>query len=329
MQPGLRDAVGIAQGGQHQRQLVAQRTQHAHRRQLGQRAHQRGERHALEQRLPHRRVVQQRRRHRLPRQVVRTDQRRRRRHVRRPGKRGRAPHQGGKRLRLRAAAGPVQQRRPRRVGHLRMGQPQQVAVRPASALAILHQLVGEPLRRLLGVPRPHGPAQRPAPATRALGEGGELEQVRAGPRDAGQRSQGSPARAEILGRGGERQSEQRRIVLRCPPTLADGDDAGHGPCPVGGDGAQHGLGVVTRERGLAGVVAAALGPEHEEAVQPRPVIDREGVPARAVRHGAGDGLVLRVDRRSPARKDGKIALHGPPRVARTGGHGGERSSRRC
>ena len=86
--------------------------------------------------------------------------------------------------------------------------------------------------------------------------------------------------------------------------------------PVGGDGAQHGMRVVTREHGLAGVVAATLGPKHEEAVQLRPVIDREGVPARAVRHAARHGLVLRRDGRSPARKDGKIVLHGPPRVAK-------------
>src|SRR6185312_7557455 len=53
----------------------------------------------------------------------------------------------------------------------RVGQTQQVTVRDALALAVLDRLVGELVRRLLGVPAADSATERAAPAAEALDEG--------------------------------------------------------------------------------------------------------------------------------------------------------------
>ena len=98
----------------------------------------------------------------------------------------------------------------------RVGQPQQVAVRHALALAVLHRLVGERVDRLCRVPAADAPTERPAPAAEALDELREPEQVRAGSRDARQGVQ-RPPRLDVAETGRHREREQRRVVLRRRP----------------------------------------------------------------------------------------------------------------
>ncbi len=314
MQPRPGHAVHVAERRQHQGELLAERLHHANRGQLGKRPHQRRDRHALQQRFPHRRVVQQRRRYGFPRQVVRADQRRRLRPRAGPAKHRRGARQGWQRRTLRAAAHPIEQRRAGRLGRVRVREPQQVAMRPAAALAVLDDLVGEPVQRLAAVPRPHRPAQRPAPAARALHEPGELEQVCAGPGHARQGGQGHAPGGEVVRRCRQGEREQGRAVFRRAAGLADCGDARHGARAIGRDRAQHRRGVAARERTLAGVVAAALRPQDQEAVEPRPVIDGKAVPAGRVRHGAEDGQRLGRSCGGASREKVEIAGHSPPRV---------------
>ena len=67
------------------------------------------------------------------------------------------------------------------------------------------------------------------------------------------------------------------------PRLADRDDRrATARGAVGREAALDRLRVLAREVPLAGVVAAALRAEDQEAAQPRPVVDRPGEAARAV-----------------------------------------------
>jgi hypothetical protein len=193
------------------------------------------------------------------------------------------------------------------------------AVRPAVPLAILHQLIRQAIDRLRQIPGADGPPQRPAPAARALHEFGEREQMRARARHLRQCRQSRPPRRQIRRRCRQREGEQRRVVLRRAAGLADLNDARHRPLAVHRDGAQHRRGVLTRQHAIAGIVAAAFGPEDQEAVQPLPVIDREGVAAGRVRHGVGDRTHLRRDSRERAREDVQVIRHGPPRKRESGG----------
>jgi hypothetical protein len=193
----------------------------------------------------------------------------------------------------RAAAHPVEQVAPGELVGQRVRQAQQVAMRPAVALLVLDRLVGELVDRTRLVPPGDRAAQAAAPAAHGLHGLGELEQMRAGARDLGQRRERGALRRLVAERGRQRQREERRIVLRRTALGADLDDARDGACAVGGDAADHGLGVLARERALAGVIAAALGAEHEEAIEADPIVDRKRVSASRVRYGAGDRLGLR------------------------------------
>ena len=106
----------------------------------------------------------------------------------------------------------------------RVREPQEVAVGHAVTLAVLDRLVGDHIDRPAGVPAADRPSQRAAPATELLHERHELEQVRARPGHSRQRVERGPARRLVAETGGHREREQRRVVLRRPPLLADPRD---------------------------------------------------------------------------------------------------------
>jgi hypothetical protein len=186
-----------------------------------------------------------------------------------------------------------------------MRQPQQVAMRPAIALLVLDRLVGELVDRPRQVPAGDRTAQAAPPAAHRLDGLSELEQMRARPRHPAERRKRGVPRRVLAHRRRQRQREQRRIVARRTALLADLDDARDGAHAVRRDAAEGGGGILAGQRGLAGVVAAALAAEDQEAIETDPVIDRKGVSAGRVRHGAGDRLGLR----RPVRREDACVVH--------------------
>ena len=147
MQACLADAVRIAERRKHERQRLAERHRHAHLGQLAEIAHQRRHRHALKQRAPDLRVVQPLRRHSLARQIVLQDERGDPVRVRSRLHRKVRPDELRQSLANRVVACPVEQILAGRLIGDRMREPQEVAVRPAPALTVLHHLQREPVGR--------------------------------------------------------------------------------------------------------------------------------------------------------------------------------------
>ncbi|MEI8166796.1 MAG: ABC transporter substrate-binding protein, partial [Chloroflexales bacterium] len=85
-----------------------------------------------------------------------------------------------------------------------------------------------------------------------------------------QRRQRSAAGLPVSGGRGQRQGEQRRVVLRRPPGGADRPNLGDGAATVGGDAAGDRQRVLAGEGALGGVVAASIVAQHQEAAQARP-----------------------------------------------------------
>ena len=96
--------------------------------------------------------------------------------------------EGGDGLADRAVGDPVEGGAHGPLVGARVRQAQQVAVRPAPAVAVLDRLVGEPIDRAGGVPGADGAAQAPPPAAELLDVVGEGEQVRSGAGDLRQRA---------------------------------------------------------------------------------------------------------------------------------------------
>ena len=111
-----------------------------------------------------------------------------------------------------------------------------------------------------------------------------MQQVRAGTRHARERGERRLSRGGILGRGGEGQREEGRVVLRRAPALRDRDDPRDGARAIGRDAATHRSGPLGGQGALARVVAASLAPQDQEAIEVSPVVDRPGVAPGAVRH---------------------------------------------
>ena len=109
-----------------------------------------------------------------------------------------------------------------------MSQAQQVAVRPAVALLILHHLVSQLVGFLVQIPAANGIAETAAPAAQSIHILGEVEQVGADAADLGQvlERQSFGFRSAVSGH--ERQGEDSRVVLRRTAAVADFDDALHG-----------------------------------------------------------------------------------------------------
>ena len=143
----------------------------------------------------------------------------------------------------------------------RVGEPQQVAVRPAVALPVLDRLVGERVGRRVGVParRPRGAAPRPQPRKPSTNVR-ELEQVRAGAADLRQRGERRLARGLVAdaGRHARARRGPGRSSARGPPRLTRDDrgDRARRRRPAMQRSTR--LGVLAGQLPLAGVVAAAL-----------------------------------------------------------------------
>ena len=299
------DAIRVAELCHDLRRAVRARLENAdprHRREV---ADRRRHRHVLEQRLPDLGRGQVLADQRLAREAILAHERGRLvRRLRGLGA-GEALHQRREAVRAVTADDPLEQARvlvrdlQRRVARAhratRVRQAEQVAVRHALALAVLHRLVRERSDVLRGVPAADCPSERAAPAAEALDELGELEQVRARARDTRERVERRPARPLVAQAGRHRQGEERRIVLGRAAFVADGDDLGDRSLAVGRDALLDRLGVLASQLRLARVVAAALRAEDEEATQTRPLVDGPGEAARAVRNlvGAGNRAPLR------------------------------------
>src|SRR5205814_2115183 len=74
-----------------------------------------------------------------------------------------------------------------------------------------------------------------------------------------------------------RENEERRIVLRRAAALADLDRAMDDACAVLRQRGDDRRRAFASQLALADVERPALGAEHEEAIESRPVIDRPGV----------------------------------------------------
>jgi hypothetical protein len=176
--------------------------------------------------------------------------------------------------------------------------------------AVLDRLVGERVDRLRRVPAADRTSERPAPAAEALDEGRELEQVRARAGHLRQRAERRPPCRLVAEAGSQREREERRVVPRRPALRAHAHDLGDRAGTVFRQAELDRLGVLPRERRLRGVVATALGAEHEKAPQLCPAVDRPGEAARGVRH-----LARAEDRRRlarPARADALQVTHREP-----------------
>lgn len=143
-----------------------------------------------------------------------------------------------------------------------VGETQHIAVSPAIALPILHQLIGQCASIAPVVPGRDTIAQPSTPATELLYKRQEVKQVSAGARHQRQRIERRSARRLIADAGAHRQHEQRLVVLRRAPTLADGHRALDDPCAVGIDAARRRVGILQREWPLGGVVAPTLATEN-------------------------------------------------------------------
>jgi hypothetical protein len=105
-----------------------------------------------------------------------------------------------------------------------VGQPEQVAVADALALAVLDRLVGESVDRPSGVPAADRTPQRAAPAAEALDERREPKQVRARAGRLRQRLESGLAGRLVARACSQREGEEGRIVLRRPTLVADARD---------------------------------------------------------------------------------------------------------
>ena len=96
----------------------------------------------------------------------------------------------------------------------RVGEAEQVAVRHAVALAVLDRLERELVRGAVRVPGTDRATQRAAPAAELLDERREVEQVRSGAADVGQRGERGLAGRLVAEPGRHREREDGRVVLR-------------------------------------------------------------------------------------------------------------------
>src|SRR5947208_3884612 len=102
---------------------------------------------------------------------------------------------------------------------------EQVAVRPAIALLILHGLAGEIAGFTFQVPTGDGVTQTATPATHCVHVLCKVEEVRADAADLAQVRERVRLRLRVTVRHDQRQSEDGRIVLRRATSIADFNDA--------------------------------------------------------------------------------------------------------
>ena len=171
----------------------------------------------------------------------------------------------------------------------RVRETEQVAVRHAVPLPVLDRLVGERVDRLRGVPAPTARrSERPQPRKPStnVANWNRCVPVRppaAAPASAACRVAVSPrpAASASAKRAGSFFGARPSVETRTISATARG--------PSSPTHRSTALRVLARQRPLGRVVRAALRAEHEEAAQPRPVIDRPGVAAGRVRAWPGSG----------------------------------------
>src|SRR3954470_2441504 len=176
-----------------------------------------------------------------------------------------------------------------------MRESQQVAVCDAVTLPVLHRLIRETVDRLLRIPVADRAPQSAAPTTEPFDERRELEEVRARSTDLRQRFERRLARRLVAEAGGHREREDRRVVLRGATLSTDPNDLVDCSRTVRVEAALDRLCVLAGECPLRRVVATALRAEDEEAVEPRPIVDRPGIAVGAVRD------LVRIANRDPLR----------------------------
>ena len=142
---------------------------------------------------------------------------------------------------------------------------QDVAVRPLIPLAVLRYLVGNVAGRLVQVPVADGGPQAASPAPHVGDVGQELHQLAGRVGHVGELVKGQlPGEGIALG-GAEGQGIEGHVGAGCPMIDGDVQDVPHRSRAVLLNAAFHGPDVFQGEGALLGVVAAALGPEDEEA----------------------------------------------------------------
>ena len=194
-----------------------------------------------------------------------------------------------------------------------MSETEQVGVRPAIALLILHGLMRESIGVAFDIPATNCTAETAAPATHGVHVFREVEQVRADAADLVQVRERVRLRRHITVRHDEREGEDGRVVLRRATGIADLNDAVHSADAVGLDASNERVVVLLHEVAFTDVIRAALGAEDEEAVEPRPVIDGPRVATAGVADLGRTRDGLRLRRRAAVEEFCVVDGHdGPP-----------------
>src|SRR5262249_37194159 len=113
----------------------------------------------------------------------------------------------------RIPADPIEKLFARRLIGRGMGEAQEIAMRPATPLAVLHDLKRELVYRLSRVPGPNRPPEPAPPAAKALDRFRKLEKMGARAADHWNRRKGKLLRLVIAERSRQRKRKDRRIVL--------------------------------------------------------------------------------------------------------------------
>src|SRR5207247_789113 len=144
---------------------------------------------------------------------------------------------------------------------LRVSEAEQVAVRPAIALLILHRLVRESVGFAFDVPTGDGVAQTATPATHRVHVFREVEQVRADAADLAQVRECVSLRLRVTVRHDQSEREDGRIVLRRATAVADFNDAVFGANAVRRDAANERVVVLLHQIAFGDVIRAAFSTE--------------------------------------------------------------------
>ena len=165
---------------------------------------------------------------------------------------------------------------------LRVSEAEQVAVRPAIALLILHRLVREIVGFAFHVPTGDGVAQTATPATHRVHVFREVEQVRADAADLAQVRECVSLRLRVAVRHDERESEDGRIVLRRATASLISTMRFTARMPSALMQRTMRVVVLLHQIAFGDVIRAAFGAEDQEAVEPRPVIHLPRIAAARV-----------------------------------------------
>ena len=159
-------------------------------------------------------------------------------------------------------------------GSLRMGEAEQVAVRPAIALLVLHGLVGKVAGPTIHVPVANRIAETAAPTAHGVHVFREVKKVCANAADLVQIRECVSFRRRVTVGHHQCQSENRRLVLGRAAGRTDCHDLVHRAEAISLDAANECVVILLHEFVFGEVISASLRAEDQEAVEPRPVIHR-------------------------------------------------------